>query len=435
MTTLAPPPPRADRLSRPTGTVTLRPTGMAWVLASELFAGAVGFGVMVLLARRLGPSGFASVEYASAVAAWLLVVVRGGVDVIAYREAARRPRLVRPLTEVLIGLRCAAAVVGYAMVLGVAALVGSQRGPAIAVAGLLLAPSACVTDVGLRAAGRLRAIAVAQGLRAIGYAAVAVVLVRGPGDVIAAAWALVMAEAVGAVVPLAMHAREFGLPRPRFRRRAWVVLSRRGAVTGLVRFGRVGLYGADILALGWWSGAELGSYAASRRVVFGLVALGLVVPSSVAPAIARAWASGAPLARALIADSLARLWLLSVPATLALALTGGAWMPLLFGARFGHSGPWLAALVVARLPWLLSASFFQAALVSCRREALVLDQVYRLGSMALAIVPTAAAWGGPWGAGAAALGIEVVAAISGWRMLARLGVAPRWVLWRREAGR
>ena len=106
---------------------------------------------------RLGPPGFARVEFASAVAAWLLVVVRGGVDVIVYREAARRPRLVRPLTELLIGLRIAAALVGYAIVLVVAALTCGDRGAVVAVAGLMLVPSAFVADVGLRAEGRLRA--------------------------------------------------------------------------------------------------------------------------------------------------------------------------------------------------------------------------------------------------------------------------------------
>ena len=63
-----------------------------------------------------------------------------------------------------------------------------------------------------------------------------------------------------------------------------LVLARRGAIAGLIRFGRVSLYGADLLALGWWAGPELGAYAAARRLVFGLVALGLVVPAAVAPA-------------------------------------------------------------------------------------------------------------------------------------------------------
>jgi O-antigen/teichoic acid export membrane protein len=380
---------------------------------------------MVQLARRLGPPAFARVEYAAAVAAWLLVVVRGGMDVIVTREAARRPRLIGPLTEILVGLRCAAAVFGYLLVLAVAAMVGPERGPVVAVAGLMLVPSAFVTDVGLRAMGRLGLLALGQGVRTVGYAAVALGLVQGPADVLSAAWCLVAAEGLGALVPLIAHTVEHGLPRPRFRRRAWLVLAHRGAIAGLTRFGRVTLYGADLLALGWWAGVELGSYAAARRLVFGLVAMGLVAPTAVAPAIARAWASGAQTARRMITEALTALWALSLPASVGLALTADRWMPLLFGESYREGGPWLA-LVAARLPWLLTASFDQAALVSCRRETWVLDQVVVLSLLALAVVPIAAVWAGPWGVGWAALGIEVLGTFGGWRRLARLGVAPPW---------
>jgi len=403
-----------------------RPAGLTWLMASELFASALGFGVMVHLARRLGPPGFARVEFASAVAAWLLVVVRGGVDVIVYREAARRPRLVRPLTELLIGLRIAAALVGYAIVLAVAALAGGDRGGVVAVAGLILVPSAFVADVGLRAEGRLRALALAQGVRAVGYAGLAVGLVRGPGDAARAAWCLASAEGFAALVPLAWHTTAHGLPRPRWRRRSWTVLTYRGAITGLTRFGRVSLYGADLLVLGWWAAPELGAYAAARRLVFALVALGLVVPAAMAPAIARAWASGAPLARGLIADGLARLWMLSLSATIGLIVLADWGMPFLFGRAYRQGGPWLA-LVAARLPWLLTTSFLQAALVSCRRETWVLDQVVGLSALALVIVPAAAAVAGAWGVGWAVLMIEVAGSVGGWRMLERLGVAPSWL--------
>jgi O-antigen/teichoic acid export membrane protein len=401
------------------------------MFASELIAGGLGFAVMVHLARRLGPSAFARVEYASAVAAWLLVVVRGGVDVIAIREAARRPRLIRPLTDVLIGLRCVAAVVGYALVLIMAALVGPTRGAVVAVSGLLLFPSAFVADVGLRASGRLRWLALSQASRAIGYAMAVWGLVRVPDDAFLAAWCLVLAEGLGAVVPLWLHTREHGFPRPRLRRRVALVLARRGLIAGLIRFGRVSLYGADLLALGWWVGPELGVYAAARKLVFGLVALGLVVPASVAPLIARGWALGARSARGLIGDALGRLWTLSLPAAVGMALTADRWMPVLFGEGYRQGGPWLA-LVAARLPWLLTASFDQAALVSCRRETWVLDQMFGLLGLALLIVPVAVLWGGPWGVGWAALGIEVAGAVGGWRRLARLGVAPPW---HHEAGR
>src|SRR5262249_20894643 len=161
--------------------------------------------------------------------------------------------------------------------------------------------AAFVTDVGLRATGRLRWLALAQTFRAAGYALVVLGLVRGSADTIAAAGCLVAAEVLGSLVPLVIHTREHGWPRPRLRRRAALVLARRGLIAGLIRFGRVSLYGADLLVLGWWAGSEfeVGTYAAARRLVFGLVALGLVVPASVAPLIARGWAAGARSAQAL----------------------------------------------------------------------------------------------------------------------------------------
>ena len=229
------------------------------------------------------------------------------------------------------------------------------------------------------------------------------------------------AEVLGAIVPLAIHTREHGFPRPRLRRRLALVLARRGLIAGLIRFGRVSLYGADLLALGWWVGPELGAYAAARRLVFGLVALGLVVPASVAPLIARGWAEGACSARGLITDALGRLWTFSLPVAVGLALTADRWMPLLFGASYQQGGPWLA-LVAARLPWLLTASFDQAALVSCRREAWVLDQMIGLVALAVLIVPLAVICGGPWGVGWAALLIEVVGC---GRRLAATGTAGR----------
>jgi O-antigen/teichoic acid export membrane protein len=399
--------------------------GVWWMLASELLAGALGFLVIVHLARRLGPVAFARVEYAAAVAAWLLVVVRGGVDVIVTREAARRPRLVRQFTDALIGIRCVAAVIGYLLVLVMAALVGPVRGPVVALTGLVLVPAALVTDVGLRASGRLHWLAASQTVRAVCYTVVVLGLVGGPADTLRAAASLVGAEVLGATVPLAIHIREHGLPRPHLSRRLALVLARRGLIAGLIRFGRVSLYGVDLLALGWWVGPELGAYAAARRVVFGLVALGLVVPASVAPLIARSWADGTHSARGLITEALGRLWTFSLPIAIGLGLTADRWMPLLFGASYRQGGPWLA-LVAARLPWLLTASFNQAALVACRREAWVLDQMIGLVALAVLVVPLAVVCGGPWGVGWAALLIEVTAALGGWRRLARLGVAPHW---------
>jgi O-antigen/teichoic acid export membrane protein len=400
-----------------------RTTGLAWLMAAEVGASAMGFTVLVHWARAMGPAAFAHVEYAAAVAAWLLVIVRGGAELIVYREAARRPRLVHSFTEILIGIRCACAIVGYAIVLAVAWLVGRERGGAVTVAGLALLPSAFVADVGPRATGRLGWIALAQAVRAVAYAAAGFCLVSGSSHILWAAACGVLCEMAGWLVPFAQHALRYGLPRPRFRRRASAVLAHRAAIASLIRFGRVSLYGADILVLGWWAGAELGPYAAARRSVFALVALGLVVPSAVAPAIARAWMAGEAQARAFLENVSTALWALALPACVGLALTAGRWLPLLFGHGYRAGAPWLV-LVVARLPWLLSASLSQTALVACRRETTALKLVFGLSALAAVLVPLLAASAGPAGVGSAALVVELVGACGGWLLLNRLGVAP-----------
>lgn len=399
--------------------------GLGWVLASEVWAGAIGFGVMIHLARRLGPSAFARVEFGAAVAAWLLVAVRSGIEAIVNREAARRPRLIGRFTDLLIGLKLAGAVAGYAAVLAVAAASGSDRGGVVAVAGLVLVPAALVADVGPRATGRLATLALAQGLRTSGLAVAAWVLVASPRDAIGAASLAVLAESLGCAVFAARHVRDHGWPRPRYRRRAWTVLARRGAVASLARFARVGLYGADLLVLGWWTATDLGPYAAARRIVFALVALGLVVPASIAPAIGRAWAAGADRARMLIGSTLMRLNALAWPATIGLVATAGRWMPLIFGPGYRRGGIFLA-LIAVRLPFLLAGSTFQAALVACRREGQALGLLAAMAALAGATLPLAALAIGPAGVAIALVMVELAGAIGGWLLLWRSAAAPAW---------
>ena len=97
---------------------------LSLVIAAEAIAAVLGFFALIHQARSLGPAAFATVEYAAAVVAWLLVLVRGGFDVIVYREAARRPVLIRPLTDLLLGLRLLSALAGYALLIIVASIVG-----------------------------------------------------------------------------------------------------------------------------------------------------------------------------------------------------------------------------------------------------------------------------------------------------------------------
>jgi O-antigen/teichoic acid export membrane protein len=402
-----------------------RTTGWTWLLASELCGSLLGFAVVVRWAHVLGPVGFSHVEYAAAVAAWLLVLVRGGIDIIIYREAARRPRLIRPFTELLLGLRIACAVPAYGVACAVALVVGGERGAVVAIGAMLLIPSALAADVLPRATGRFGWVALAQFVRVSGLAASAFGLVWAPLHVWRAALCAVIAEGAASSVLLARYVSVHGLPRPRWRRRAWLVLLHRGFFASLMRFGRVTLYGADVLALGWLTGAALGPYVAARRLVFALVSLGLVVPTALGPIIARRWVEGADRARTTIDRASRWLWALSLPAAVGLAITSTRWMPALYGPSYRAGGPWLA-VVGMRMPWLLSDSLSQAALVACRRDREALWVVGATALLAALVIPLGLLWAGPFGAGLAALIVEVAGASAGWHFLRSNGAVSHW---------
>jgi O-antigen/teichoic acid export membrane protein len=251
-------------------------------------------------------------------------------------------------------------------------------------------------------------------------------LVVGKKDVLMASACVVMAEIASTFLLLMIYRSEHGLIRPRFRQQAWAILARRGAIAGATRFARVSLYAADLLILGSLAtSANLGPYAAARRVAFALLALGLVVPSAVAPWIAKAWASGSNQTRNLLELVFERMFLVVVPATLGLMLTADRWMPWLFGEGFAEGGPWLA-LIAARIPFVLASNLEQSALIACRLEGRALRLMLGMVASSLVVIPSLAVLQGTWGVAWGVLAVEIVGALAGWVALSRLNVAPRW---------
>lgn len=393
------------------------------LVAAEVFSAAIGFAVLIRSARLLGPESFSAVEYAGAVAGVVLVAVRGGVETIAHREAARRPRLIAPLTEALLLVKLTLAAVGMLVV----ACLGSAGGrPALAlVGGCLLIPAALCLDVGPRALGQLGVLAAVQAARAVGMGCAALLLVRGPANALGAAACAAVAESVAAVAFAAIHVRRFGTPRPRFRLHAAWCLAAGGAVASLCRLGRVFLYAADVLVLCAIATADAGIYAAGRRVVFAIIGIAVVIPAALGPILAAAWKdSGPDAARTLIARSTTRLLGPAVAVALGLILTAGGWMPILFGPSY-RDGSSALGVIAARLPLVLLAATVGTALIALRHEHDALKIVGASCALALVVVPLAALLLGAIGAGAAMIVVELFAAAAGWIALGKIGAAPR----------
>src|SRR5262249_46032074 len=98
------------RSSSPTNPV--RPRGprrlvgnFAVLSLAEISCRAVSVAVTLNLAKRLGAAGYGRVEFAFNLVCWLVLLVREGMDVIAAREIARHPRLVRPMANQVLALR------------------------------------------------------------------------------------------------------------------------------------------------------------------------------------------------------------------------------------------------------------------------------------------------------------------------------------------
>lgn len=386
-------------------------------------AGVCGFAATMHVARRLGPSGLASLEVAAGVAGWVLVLVRGGPDQIVVREAARYPRLVSPLTDLLIGLRCLWGLVGLAILWGVASWMGVDHSGATIAAGMVLIPSAFVADVGPRARIESGFLASLQVLRAIAVTIAVVLLVAKPDDLLRAAIAPAIGESMVAVACLVRARRDGTQPRPRFRRRASLVLSRRAAVAGLTRFLRVGLYAADAIALGLVAGAGVGTYAAGRRLTFALVAVGVVVPSLLAPGLTRAWRRGRDEAGSEIGRGVSILLSLFVPAAMGLILTAETSLPWLFGPDYRDGASRLVP-IAARLPVVLLAAWYQSGLVAIGREVHAMVATLFIAGIAAIALPVAAIGGGVVGLGWTMFGVEAIAAATSYLLLRRTGIDP-----------
>jgi O-antigen/teichoic acid export membrane protein len=191
-------------------------------------------------------------------------------------------------------------------------------------------------------------------------------------------------------------------------------------VASLTRLARVAVYGADLLILGAISAEGLGPYAAARRLVFAFVAIGLVVPAVLAPALARASLHGPDEPRLLLQRAASWQWAGSIGAALVLWVAADRWMHWLFGPEYAAAGRELA-VVAARLPGLLLSTLGMTALLAARREDHALRLALGMAAAAAWLAPISVVLGGRLAAGLAMALIESTAAGIAFAVLRRQG--------------
>lgn len=405
-------------------------SNFAALSVAEIACRAASVYVTLTLAQRLGTGGYGRVEFSFNVVCWLVLLVREGFDLLASREIARHPKLVRPLVDHVLAVRGLLAVSLLALLWLLGSMTLSQ-GPdrmVLGLYGLLLLTTAFGLDFAFRGLERMKLLAVSMMIRAATYASGVLLLARGPDQITLVPICLVAGEALGIALVWVFYVRSFGWPRPTLRAgRFLTVLMRRGRSVYAIQVSQAVIGTVDLLVVGLMTRwGEVGLYSAPHRMVTALLTFGLIFQQVVFPMLARSWRDRPDHGRQAL-DALVRVLMLGLlPIAVGATVLSRPLVDWLLGAEtYGPSAP-LLALGVWRAPLLTLAFLYQTTLIALNRECSSL-RLLLLGAVCSGPLVGLFLW--RFGLPGAVIGVLLVAfslALLGYRSLAREGRQPAW---------
>lgn len=404
-------------------------SNFAALSVAEIACRAISMVVTLALAQRLGREGYGRIEFAFNVVFWLVLLVREGLDVIATREIARHPRLIRPLVNQILAIRgcLAVALLTGLVTVGWFSFSEASEWLILSLYGLMLLTTAIGLDFVYRGLERMTLVAVSLLIRTAIYALGVGLWVT---DISRIEWVpicLVAGELCGIALVWACYLRTFGPPRLTLRgTRALRTILRRGQPVYLIQVSQAVIGSADLLVVGLLSQwADVGLYGAPHRVVAAILTFGIIFRQVVFPMLARCWRSSATEGQAAL-DGMVRVLMLGlVPVAVGATVLADPLIALLLGPDYAGAGR-LLAVGAWRIPLLTLAFLYQSALIALNRET---AGVRMLIGAALLIAPLTAGFRLQFGLVGAAVAVLIVAALltcAGYRRLQVEGRAPAW---------
>ncbi len=415
------PPPQADSAPRRIA------TNFAALSIAEVVCRGTSVAVTLSLTRTLGMAGYGRIEFAFNVVFWLVLLVRDSIEVIAARELARHPRLIRPLVNHVLAAKGLFALALFAGLLLVGAL--GLREPAdraiLWLYGLMLLTTAMGLDFVYRGTERMGLVAISLCIRTLIYAAGVWVLVNSTRMVWVPAL-LTLGEVSGIALVWACYARQYGLPRPVLGLRFLRVFLQRGRSVCLIQFAQTIISSVDVmLVVGLMSQwADVGQYGAPHRVITAVLTFGLIFQQVAFPMLARSWRQTAVAGRETLNGLVQVLMLVLLPVAVGGTVLAGPLVHLLPKEFSGASV--LLAVGIWRAPLLTLAFLYQTTLiaVNCESVGVRLLLIGAFGSGPL-VALFCTAFGLP-GVSVAVVLIALALVIAGYGCLAREGRQPAW---------
>ncbi len=396
--------------------------------AAEIACRGTSVLVTLSLAKVLGKAGYGRIEFAFNVVFWLVLLVRNGCEVIAARELARHPRLIRPLVNHLffIKVALAAALFLALAVVGACTLTDPADRTILALYGLMLLTTALGIDFVYRGMERMGLIAVSLYVRTAIYALGVWFWV---GDATRIAWVpawLAAGEACGIALVWAFYARQYGLPRPQLSGRFLRVFLRRCRPVLMIQVAQTVLGSVDLMVVGLMcSWDDVGLYGAPHRMVTAVLTFGMIFQQVVFPTLARSWRDTAASGRRPLEALVRALTLALVPLALGTTILAGPLVRFLLPESYA-SGALLLALGIWRAPLLTLAFLYQTALIALNRESAG-TRLLAAGAIGSGPLTALLLWRfGLPGASIAIVAIALTLVVAGYGRLAREGRQPTW---------
>jgi O-antigen/teichoic acid export membrane protein len=338
---------------------------------AEILCRGASVAVTLDLAKRLDTEGYGRVEFAFNIVFWLVLLVRDGFDVIAAREIARHPRLVRPLVNHVLAIRLVLATTLFLGVLTIGALTLSQSTDraVLWLYGLMLLTTASGLDFVYRGLERMGLVAISLTIRTGVYALGIFLLVTDSSRTTWVPACLVFGEVVGIGLVWICYTRRYGLPCPDLRWGRFArVFFNRGRSVYLIQVSQAVIGSMDLLIVGVMSGwADVGLYSAPHRMVSAVLTFGLIFQQVVFPFLARAWRESADETRRAL-DALVRILMMGmVPIAVGTMVLAGPIVQMLFKPSFAPAAI-LLSIGIWRAPLLMLAFLYQTTLISLNRE-------------------------------------------------------------------
>lgn len=350
----------------------------AALLTGDVVARAIGFVVVLVLARRLGPQGFGIITLGLALVAWLRFVVDSGTELFNVREVARQPERFREIAEQMLGLRLVLSVVAAGLfMVGVEIFARSEytRDTIILFAAVFPAIALNLRWMVLGIGGS-RAVAVgnaaSRGFVLVG----ALLLVLDAADI---EWVPLLeagAELTYALVILAFAIWKLGWLRPRASLPYWWATLTGSLPLMISGVARATIFSVDVLIIDLALGPrDVGIYGvALRPIAFASGAVGLFSLSYLSALSATASEHVAALHGRALRASLVACVLVAACLSISSLL-----IPFVFGEEYRDAVP-VMAILSWRIPLAaLSLMYISVLVAQDRQLTLMWNNVFALG--------------------------------------------------------